>query len=79
MPSRLPVASIASYTEAMISLIVYSDTSYSTAVVGLLRDEGQAERALPRVVRHRVRHEPHVEVLGDLLHDGRLADAGRAQ
>ena len=30
MPSRLPVASIASYTAAMISLIVYSDTSYST-------------------------------------------------
>ena len=49
------------------------------AVVGLLRDEGQAERALARVVRHRVRHEPHVEVLRDLLHDGRLADAGRAQ
>ena len=49
------------------------------AVVRLLRDERQAERALARVVRNRIRHEPHVEVLGDLLHDGRLPDAGRAQ
>ena len=47
--------------------------------VGPLRDERQAERALPRVVRHRVRHEPHAQLLRDLLHDGRLADAGRAQ
>ena len=28
MPSCTPVSSIMSYTEAMISLIVYSDTSY---------------------------------------------------
>ena len=29
MPSRLPVVSIMSYTEAMISLMVYSETAYS--------------------------------------------------
>ena len=27
---------------------------------------------------HGVAHQAHVQLLGDLLHDGRLADAGRA-
>ena len=44
----------------------------------LVHDERQPERALARVVRHGVGHQAHVQLLGDLLHDGGLADARRA-
>ena len=44
-----------------------------------VHDEGQAERALPRVVRHGIRDEPDSQLLGHLRHDGRLPDTGRAE
>ena len=49
------------------------------AAVLLLHDERQAQRALARVVRHGVGHEPHVKLLGYLLDDGGFADARRAK
>ena len=49
------------------------------AVIGFRRDERQAQRALAGMVGHGVGHESHFQFLGDLLHDGRLADARRAQ
>ena len=43
--------------------------------VGLVLDEWQAQGALPGVVGHGIAHQPHAQLLCDLLHDGRLADA----
>ena len=43
----------------------------------LVHDERQPERALARVVRHGVGHQADAQLLRDLRHDGRLADAGR--
>ena len=48
------------------------------AVKDLLLNEGQTQGALPGVVGHGVGHQAHVQLLGDLLHDGGLADARRA-
>ena len=45
----------------------------------MVLDARQAKRALARVVRHRVRHDADAQLAGDLLHDGGLTDAGRAQ
>ena len=43
-----------------------------------VHDARQTERALARVMRHRVRHHADAELLCDLLDDGRLADTGCA-
>ena len=48
MPSFLPVASIVSYTEAMISLMVYSETWYSLRLKTFFSMKGRP-RALCRV------------------------------
>ena len=45
----------------------------------LLRDEGQAERALARVVRDGIRDEVDVHLAGDLRDDGGLAHARGAE
>ena len=46
--------------------------------VGLVLNEGEAQRALPGVVGHGIAHEPHAQFLRDLLHDGGLTDARRS-
>ena len=43
--------------------------------VGAVDDEWQSERRLARVVRHRVRDQADAQLVGNLAHDGRLADA----
>ena len=48
MPSFLPVASMVSYTEAMISLMVYSETWYSLPSKTFFSMKGRP-RALCRV------------------------------
>ena len=48
------------------------------AAVDLLLDEGQTQGALPCVMGHGIAHQPHAQLLGDLLHNGGLADARRA-
>ena len=48
------------------------------AAIGFMDDEGQAQGALPGVVGHGIGHQPHPQLRGDLLHNGRLADARRA-
>ena len=48
------------------------------AVIHLVGNERQTQRTLARVVRHGVGEERHVQLLRNLLHDRRLADARRA-
>ena len=53
---------------------VFGDAVLPAAVV-LGRDKGQTDGALPGVVGHGIAHQPHAQFLGDLLHNGSLADA----
>ena len=49
------------------------------AAVALVHDEGQAERALPRVVRHGIRHKPDAELSCNLSDHSRFPNAGCAE
>ena len=44
-----------------------------------LLDERKSQRGLPCMVRHGVSNQRNSKLLRDLLHDGRLSDAGRTQ
>ena len=47
--------------------------------VGPLGDKGEPQRGLPGVVGHGVAHQSDAHLLGNLLHDGSLADARGSQ
>ncbi len=49
------------------------------AAVLLAHHNGKAQRALTRVMGHRVRNQADAQLIGDLRHDGSLADTRRAQ
>ena len=46
--------------------------------IGLLVDLGQADGTLAGVMGHGVGNQTDVQLLGNLFHDGRFSDAGRA-
>ena len=57
---------------------VLADVELLVAVV-FVHDEGQAERALPRVVRHGIRHESDAELSCNLSDHSRFPNAGCAE